>query len=163
VICHAVTGDMARHGTIAAMSTEQEWITAAEAATVLRVGVRQVHRYGEQEQLVTRRAGRRVLFSRTSVEKLATELAVDVKPETPQTARHDIVQPSELLTYLRERDQQLEATRERLEQALLEVGRLQARVQIAEAEVQRLQAPATETAQTAETAQPLPWWKRLFG
>jgi excisionase family DNA binding protein len=158
------------------MSTE-EWITAQEAAPILRVGVRQVHRYAEQGQLVTRRAGRRVLFDRTSIDALAQTLAVDVKPETAQTARQDIVQPSELLNYLRERDQQLENARRDLAQAMLEIGRLQARLQTAEAEVRRLQAPPPETPETLETAQTTEaattetaeisvaerWWKRLFG
>ena len=74
---------------------DTQWLTAADAATILRVTSRQVHRYAEQGQLVTRRAGRRVLFSATSVAQLADELAVDIRPAaqsrelmTPELARY---------------------------------------------------------------------------
>lgn len=66
------------------MSNDSEqWLTASEAAQVLKVSPRQVHRYAEQRQLRTRRAGRRVLFSAASVATLADELAVDVRPPPP--------------------------------------------------------------------------------
>ena len=77
---------------------DTQWLTAADAATILRVTSRQVHRYAEQGQLVTRRAGRRVLFSAESVAKLADNLAVDVRPSA---ARQDMI-PAELMNYLRE-------------------------------------------------------------
>lgn len=57
---------------------DQQWLTAADAAKVLKVTTRQVHRYAEHGQLVTRRAGRRVLFSAASVAQLADDLAVDI-------------------------------------------------------------------------------------
>ena len=78
--------------------SEQTWLTAADAAKVLRVTSRQVHRYAEQGQLVTRRAGRRVLFSAASVAQLADDLAVDVRP----SAQRQEMIPAELINYLRE-------------------------------------------------------------
>ncbi len=57
---------------------DQQWLTAADAAKVLKVTTRQVHRYAEHGRLVTRRAGRRVLFSAASVAQLADDLAVDI-------------------------------------------------------------------------------------
>ena len=75
-----------------------QWITAADAAKVLRVSQRQVHRYGEARQLVTRRAGRRTLFSAASVAQLADDLAVDIRPAT-QT--RELMTP-ELARYLAE-------------------------------------------------------------
>jgi hypothetical protein len=68
---------------MAGMSKEPTWMTAADAAHVLKCSARQVHRYGETGQLVTRRAGRRVLFSAESVARLADELQVDYRPPPP--------------------------------------------------------------------------------
>ena len=80
------------------MSDEETWLTAADAGKILRVTSRQVHRYGEQGQLVTRRAGRRVLFTAASVARLADDLAVDVRPAT-QTRE---LLPPEMIRYLQE-------------------------------------------------------------
>ena len=98
-----ILGSMARSasgelGCIIGDMNDTQWLTAADASTVLRCSIRQVHRYGEQKQLVTRRAGRRVLFSAESVAQLADELAVDVRPPA---ARQEMI-PAELLNYLRE-------------------------------------------------------------
>ena len=57
---------------------DQQWLTVADAAKDLKVTTRQVHRYAEHGQLVTRRAGQRVLFSAASVAQLADDLAVDM-------------------------------------------------------------------------------------
>lgn len=131
---------MARHNVryTRSMSNDEE-LTAEQAAPILRVSVRQVHRYREAGQLEHRRAGRRVLFQRASVEALAKELAVDI----PHTASQSeptpdqsvaVLPPGELLNYLRERETRLEA-------ALLEIGRLQTRLQQAEEELKQLKAP----------------------
>lgn len=78
---------------------DEIWLTAADAAKVLRVTPRQVHRYGEQGQLVTRRAGRRTLFSAASVAKLADDLAVDIRPPAPQS--RELI-PPELVEYMQQ-------------------------------------------------------------
>ena len=78
---------------------EETWLTAADAAKVLRVTPRQVHRYAEHGQLVTRRAGRRTLFSAASVAQLADDLAVDIRPPAAQS--RDLI-PSELVEYMRQ-------------------------------------------------------------
>lgn len=80
------------------MSDEETWLTAADAGKILRVTSRQVHRYGEQGQLVTRRAGRRVLFTAASVARLADDLAVDVRP----AAQSRELLPPEMIRYLQE-------------------------------------------------------------
>ena len=79
--------------------SEETWLTAADAAKVLRVSSRQVHRYAQQGQLVTRRAGHRVLFSAASVAQLADDLAVDVRPAAAQS--RELISP-ELVRYLQE-------------------------------------------------------------
>jgi DNA-binding transcriptional MerR regulator len=100
------------------MSNDTTWLTVAEAAQILRVTPRQVHRYAEHKQLVTRRAGRRVLFDAASVARLADELAVDVRPAPAQ--RNELMSP-ELARYLAEQarmlQQQGEST-ERIERQL---------------------------------------------
>jgi hypothetical protein len=93
--------------------TSQTWLTAADAAKVLRVSARQVHRYAELGQLVTRRAGRRVLFSAESVAKLADELAVDYRP-APAPPR-DLAPMIDAISDLRKRDQVIDERLERIE------------------------------------------------
>lgn len=78
---------------------DETWLTAADAGKVLRVTPRQVHRYAEQGQLVTRRAGRRTLFSAASVAQLADDLAVDIRPPAAQS--RDLI-PAELIEYMRQ-------------------------------------------------------------
>jgi hypothetical protein len=85
------------------MSDEQTWLTAADAAQVLRVSTRQVHRYAETGQLVTRRAGRRVLFSAASVAQLADDLAVDIRP----AAQTRDLMPPEMVRYLQEQGEMM--------------------------------------------------------
>lgn len=85
------------------MSEQNEWLTVHDAAAILRVSTRQVHRYAEESRLVTRRAGRRVLFNRASVVKLADDLAVDIRPAA-QT--RDLISP-ELARYLSEQAEQM--------------------------------------------------------
>lgn len=85
------------------MSEQQTWLTAADAAQVLRVSTRQVHRYAETGQLVTRRAGRRVLFSAASVAQLADDLAVDIRP----AAQTRELMPPEMVRYLQEQGEMM--------------------------------------------------------
>ena len=124
--------------------SDEQWLTAAEAALILRVSIRQVHRCGNTGDLITRGEGRRVFFYRRSVEELAKERGIDIQPEVSQTASDDIMPFSDFLNSLRERDIQLEALHKRLEIALLEIDRLQARLEASQSEVQRLQTLIAE-------------------
>lgn len=72
------------------MNAHDEWLTVHDAARILRVSTRQTHRYAEEGRIVTRRAGRRVLFSRASVVQLADDLAVDIRP---QSQSRDVIPP----------------------------------------------------------------------
>jgi excisionase family DNA binding protein len=65
--------------------TDDVYITVEEAAAILDLSTRQVHRYGsgESARLRTRRAGRRRLFHRGDVESLAADLAVARHPLPP--------------------------------------------------------------------------------
>jgi hypothetical protein len=113
------------------MSDQQTWLTAADAAQVLRVSARQVHRYAEMGQLVTRRAGRRVLFSAASVAQLADDLAVDIRPATqsrdlipPELVRH-IGEQAEQMRRYGETSERIEQRLDRMEQKLGQPGQLE--------------------------------------
>jgi DNA-binding transcriptional MerR regulator len=96
--------------------SEQNWLTAGDAAKILKCSPRQVHRYGETGQLVTRRAGRRVLFAADSVAQLADELQVDYRP--PPTPSRDLQPVADLVEHLRRRDTQLEESYQRIDERL---------------------------------------------
>jgi hypothetical protein len=95
------------------MSNKENWLTAADAAKVLKCSARQVHRYAEAGQLVTRRAGRRVLFSSESVAKLADELAVDYRP-APAPGR-DLAPMIDAIEQMQRRDQTIDERLGRIE------------------------------------------------
>lgn len=121
--CIIITPRTSRAGSAGTVGQRQVvndtiWLTAADAAKILRVSQRQVHRYGEHKQLVTRRAGRRTLFSAASVAQLADDLAVDVCPPAPQA--RDLMTP-ELARYLTEQAELMRRqgeSAERIEQRL---------------------------------------------
>lgn len=149
---------------------EQEWLTAEQVAEILRVSLRHAYRYGEDGKIVTRKAGRRIQFSRASVEELAAELNVEIKPPArPQ--KTDLLPASELLEYLKQVQDQLNT-------ALLSIGRLQGQLdqrllpedeqnlkqRITELEQEREAIEAERSALQAEVERlKRPWWKRLIG
>lgn len=62
------------------MNDSANYITAKEAAALLKVSERQVHHYGVSGKIATVRAGRRLLYNPDDVEALAQQLRVDIKP-----------------------------------------------------------------------------------
>lgn len=89
------------------MSNENEnWLTTADAAKILKVTQRQVTRYAEEGRLKTSRAGRRLLYDAQSVYQLADMMKVNVRPP-PASRESGAVLPPEVVRYLAEqRDQQ---------------------------------------------------------
>ena len=79
----------------------REYISAEEAAKLLKVSERQVNYYGHNGQLRIQRAGRRVLYHAGDVERLAQQLQVDIRPQ--QITRQDVNE--ELIRYVQERGQ----------------------------------------------------------
>ena len=144
--------------------SDDEWITVEEAASILGVSPRQVHRYGET-RLKTKQAKRRTLFFRADVEALAQEFGLaDRPPPAPRPAKQELVPAGEMLDYLRERDRQLAEAQSKLEQALLTIGRLQGELERAN-ELRRLldDTQAERDRLREEIASRKPWWKRLRG
>ncbi len=151
---------------------EDQWLTAEEVADRLGLTARQVNRYGtptatKPARLRTERAGRRVLYHREDVEQLAQELQPRLRPKVSH-AKTDLVPAGEMLEYIRDRDRQLAEIQERLQsqlnQALLEIGRLQgqlAETQHIRGQLEAVQAERDELQEAIEQARP--WWKRLLG
>jgi hypothetical protein len=114
-----------------------QWITVEDAADILRLTTRQTNRYGTgpDARLHIKRVGRRVLYSRQDVEVLAEELNVTLRPAVPKPPKSELVPIGEVF-------ETMNAMQLRLEQAALDVGRLQGlleaqRQQIADSEAVR--------------------------
>ncbi len=158
------------------MDDEDEYITVEEAAEILRVSIRQAHRYGSgpEPPIRTRRAGQRTAFHRGDVLQLAEERGATRTPP-PKRSGLELVPQSDLVDHLRE-------TQQRLEQALLEIGRLRGvleqrllpedehalRDRLAEAEAERKILRAELEAERAsrraeENTRSRPWWLRILG
>ena len=154
------------------MAEHNEYIPVEEAAILLRLSPRMVNNYGKPpySRIKTKRAGRRILYSKPDVLALAEQLGADNQP--PEPHKTQLVPIGEMLEYLNQ-------TQKQLNQAMLEVGRLQGLLdnqrQIAqdanELRQQLAAAEATREAQQQEL-QALrseldryrrPWWKRLIG
>jgi len=87
-----------------------EWMTAREAAKVLKVTERMIGHYGIQGKLQMRREGRRVWYFSEDVQKLAAELRTDIRPQ--QITRQDASEA--LITYVQKREQTDQEVLERL-------------------------------------------------
>lgn len=81
--------------------TKREWMTAKEAARVLKVTDRMVNHYGHNGQIRTQRAGRRVMYHVGDVEALAGSLQVDLRPQ--HITRNDAGE--QMVQYIRQREQ----------------------------------------------------------
>jgi excisionase family DNA binding protein len=163
------------------MTDHEQYMTVEEAAAHLRIGTRQVHRYGENKRLRTIKIGKRVLFHRGDVQQLGAELDVTRRPEPTQkpTMRAEIVPASDLMERLWEREQQINqmsmtigALQAQLESRLLpdaarqlehDLIRAQAERDMLKDQIELLRTDLERERERriAETERP-PWWKRLF-
>ncbi len=82
-----------------------EWLTVEEAARLLNVTPRHMHRYGQGDppKVRTQSAGRRTLFWREDVEALAEEQNADLKPR----GSVDVLPAGELFDLVRQQQDQL--------------------------------------------------------
>lgn len=104
------------------MNEHDEWIEADRAADRLNRTERQIYRYGVDRRIRTRKFGRRTQYHAQDVERLAGELGVDRGPRPPKQPRQEIVPPSAMLDYLRERDNQLEQAQREIQRLIYELG-----------------------------------------
>ncbi len=155
-----------------AAMADEEYISVEEVAAIMGLSIRQASRYASKVR--TERINQRVLFHRGDVmeqarlkgiEQEARERAATYQPKPQKT---DLVPAGEMLEYIRERDRQLAEVQERLQsqlnQALLEIGRLQGQLQETQQVRQLLadvQAERDELRKAIRRAQP--FWRRWFG
>jgi chromosome segregation ATPase len=104
---------------------KDEYMTVEDAAAMLRVSIRTIHRNGEVGKVRTVNMGRRTMFHRGDIERLAEEMDATKRPERsqgPPPSRSELVPASELLERVWELQQ-------RLEQAAITIGRLQGQLE----------------------------------
>ncbi len=66
--------------------TDETWLSVSDAAAILRLSQRQVHRYGVAGRIKTRRAGARIVYLAADVAALADEMQVAHRPPPRSTA-----------------------------------------------------------------------------
>ncbi len=137
-------------------------LTVEEVATLLCVSKRQAHRYGagDQPRIRTQMVDGRKLFHKEDTEALVSERwsMPHAKP-----IRAELVPASEMLNYIRERDTQLERVQNQLNQALIEIGRLQGQLdqRLLPEDANRLRERIAEL-EVQLAKQQRPFWKRLL-
>src|SRR5688572_9720450 len=96
----------------------EDYITAAEAGTILDVSPRQAMRYGagDDAPVRTSRVGRRVLFHAGDVRALADQLSNERRAAKP-AQRAEMVRFVDVFDYLRERDARIKELETELELA----------------------------------------------
>lgn len=103
-----------------------EWMTAREAAKLLKVTDRMIGHYAASGKLQVRREGRRVWYFSEDVQKLASELHTDLRPA--QINRQDVNEG--MVRYIQERqqtDQEIIDRLGRIEAQIIQTAQPQAR------------------------------------
>ncbi len=135
---------------------DAEYLAVEQVATLLAVSTRHAHRACQKAGVRSSRAGRRTLYNRLDVERLAVELGAEYRhAETPavatETAATSSTPPSTALV-------PYDALQRQLADVQRELGELKAMVAVLVERDARPNAPAVETHPRA-----LAWWKRVFG
>lgn len=153
--------------------TDEPYIQVEEAAAITGLTARQVHRLGETGKLRRRRSGKRYLYHLGEVQALAADAAVANRPPPePRAPKQELMPAGQMLEYLRERDNQLEAYQRRLEQAAYELAQLRTELQNTKlladkgaALDERMRAVEAERdalrRQLEEIQRQQSWWRRL--
>ncbi|HEX6290235.1 MAG TPA: MerR family transcriptional regulator [Herpetosiphonaceae bacterium] len=102
------------------MPFEREYKTS-EATQKTGLGERQLRRYVVQGKLRSRRSGRDTFYNADDIDRLSAERGRSVHAAPPEPTT-DIMPASEIFQYLQDRQEKLDA-------ALLEIGRLQGRLE----------------------------------
>src|SRR5690349_21660239 len=99
--------------------SNDEWMPAAQAAAYLGKTDRQLRRYKAAGRVRSRVRAGRVEYHRADLEKIKAEIPEDTRPHVPA---QDIVPAGELLTLIREQQEQLQ-------QAAAQLGYLRAQLE----------------------------------
>lgn len=128
---------------------ESQWMRGEDAARLLGISERSIQRYaGEGRGKIKVRkyqGSKRYWYFKPDVERLADEMRPGRRPpEVPKPPKPELVPAGEMLGYLRQRDEALEAAQRQLQAAALELG--QARAELARRQLvdEQLQQVAAE-------------------
>jgi hypothetical protein len=159
--------------------SDDDYISAGDAADLLGVTERQVNRYGlgDPPKLRTRRNGRRVFYLRSDVLALSETLNAG-RPRPGPRPKTEVMPVGQVLDYLREKDAALAQRERELLQLAAELGAVKQELgnkaalidhantqqQRLETAIEELRAERDELKRRLEEAQQQrPWWKRLLG
>jgi chromosome segregation ATPase len=99
-----------------------DYISEAEAASILHRSERQVRRYARTEKVMSEEIAGVRMYLRRDVEALAAELR---ERDRTRPARSELVPMGDVLEHLARKDDEIRDLNERLQRAMLEIGRLQ--------------------------------------
>jgi hypothetical protein len=149
---------------------DDEYIPVEDVAAMLKVTIRQANRYGEgaNPRVRTRKAGNRKLYHRGDVELLADELGVAFKTR-PQQTQAELIPPGEMLDLVRNLQDRLAGSQERLIVASHRIGELEGQLQqrlLPEEAATLRQQLADVEAERDKLKEELerknqPWWRRF--
>jgi hypothetical protein len=149
---------------------DAEYIAVERVAQLLAVSTRHAHRACQKAGVRSSRAGRRTVYHRLDVERLAVELGAEYRTvETSpapalalavaaETAVAPNTEPSTALVPYDALQRQLADVESLLQQHKREMAELKAMVAVLVERDARPNAPAVET-----LPRKLAWWRRLFG
>jgi hypothetical protein len=160
----------------------EAYISEAEAASILHRSDRQVRRYARTGKVMSEDVGGVRMYLRADVEALATDLR---DKDRTRPARSELVPMGDVLEHLARKDDEIRELNDKLQRAMHEIGRLQAKNE-AQQRLLTVQdsdrtRPDTTYSRHApdQPAQPeaapepppelakqptkrVPWWRRLF-
>ncbi len=135
---------------------DADYIAVEQVAQLLAVSTRHAHRACHKAGVRSSKAGKRTLYHRLDVERLAVELGaeyrtVETSPAPAVAAETAAAEPSTALV-------PYDALQLQLANVQRELAELKAMVSTLVGHQKRQDAPAVETHPRA-----LAWWKRMFG
>ena len=135
---------------------DAEYIAVEQVAQLLAVSTRHAHRACQKADVRSSKAGKRTLYHRLDVERLAVELGaeyrtVETSPAPAVAAETAVAEPSTALV-------PYHALQRQLADVQSELAELKAMVATLVERDAKPNAPAVET-----LPRKLAWWRRLFG
>ncbi len=99
-----------------------DYISEAEAAAILHRSDRQVRRYARTDKVMSEEIGGVRMYLRRDVEALASELR---ERDRTRPTKSELVPMGDVLEHMARKDDEIRDLNERLQRAMLEIGRLQ--------------------------------------